>query len=217
MRSMVRPPRISLPGRTPGPVTSIGIRCSCLDPWERRPASDRCAGPSSQTPRATSSRGPADQVADPVGRKVVAVRLPVRDDLVDPRRPVQDGPRLPHLARVLEVEVQRPAEIPVVRVEAVPDERHTVGPDAGLRQHLHRGHGAELRVHSMIRGEHDDRLPGSYTSGAGRAPRRSPRGTAAWPARPEPACAGGSPSWPRRGSRDAPGARPPAPSGTPTG
>src|SRR5215510_9282235 len=54
IRSTVRPPSMVAPARTPAPATTIGIRCSCLEPWERSPVSSRRAGPSSQTPSAVS-------------------------------------------------------------------------------------------------------------------------------------------------------------------
>ena len=84
--------------------------------------------------------------------------LRVRDDLVDARGPARSGARLPRRARVVEVEVERPSEVPVVGVQAVPDERHPVGPDAGLRQHPDRRDRPDLGVHAVVRREEDQRL-----------------------------------------------------------
>src|SRR5437867_71015 len=69
---------------------------------------------------------PADQLPDAVGGQPVAPRFRPGHHLVDARRAREDGVRLARRARiaavVLEVEIQGASEIPVVGVEAVPDE-----------------------------------------------------------------------------------------------
>ena len=103
---------------------------------------------------------PADQVPDAVGGQPVAPRFRPGHHLVDARRAREDGVRLARRARiaavVLEVEIQGASEVPVVGVEAVPDEGQTVDAEAGVGEDADRRERAALGVHPVVGGQDDE-------------------------------------------------------------